>query len=240
MVNHHQRPSSARNPYNARKKVISKPLMITTLGCLLIFWIAFNLFLTKKSSTDTVKNRHPKHEEMHWRPQTGSSTEKEATTSRARGAKRKEDEQQQQPVAKKTKKNKHDFRSIKIETPPPKQKHVGESRNTISEKVKNLTASNPIYKGREKIVGMLTEMYIDVTQIDDEVWAKVPVWSEVEKIHGRRPAIYGLDTCENFRETVPAIDRHVMIAGMFNTGTNLLSILLQHNVSHTCLSTPTV
>ena len=68
------------------------------------------------------------------------------------------------------------------------------------------------------------EMYIDVTQIEDDVWAQVPVWDDITKLHGSAPVIYGLDTCEGFRSSVDPLDRRVGIAGMFNTGTNLFMV----------------
>jgi hypothetical protein len=43
------------------------------------------------------------------------------------------------------------------------------------------------------------------------------------------PVIYGLDTCERFRRTTPPDDASIGTAGLFNTGTNPLSMYLQAN-----------
>jgi hypothetical protein len=51
----------------------------------------------------------------------------------------------------------------------------------------------------------------------------------IVKVHGSEPVVYGLEHVSDLSRYGPAVDRHVAIAGMFNTGTNLLSILLQHN-----------
>ena len=126
----------------------------------------------------------------------------------------------------KKKRGKHDYRTFHIETPPPKQKH---ERVNFNDQIANLTKIHPVFEGREKLVHMLLEMYIDVEQIDEKVWAQVPVWDDIVKIHGSGPVIYGLDQCEDYRNRVAPIDRRVGVAGMFNTGTNLLAILLQHN-----------
>lgn len=126
---------------------------------------------------------------------------------------------------KKKKKDTHDYRNIKIETPPPNQHHD----EKIEEILANLTAHNSVYIGREKLVKMLLEMYIDVTQIDDSIWEQVPIWDDIVKVHGRAPVIHGLETCADFREAVPEFDRRAGIAGLFSSGTNLLAILLQHN-----------
>lgn len=128
------------------------------------------------------------------------------------------------------KKNQPDYRRYKIETPPPRAHSPHEAVSLdLDGQVANLTKHRPIYRGREKLLKMLLEMYIDVSQIEDSVWEKVPLWDEIQAAHGKSPVVYGLDTCEAFRKSVPAVDRHIGIAGLFSSGTNLLAILLQHN-----------
>ena len=48
-------------------------------------------------------------------------------------------------------------------------------------------------------------------------------------VYGKEPIIYGLDTCELFRESSDPADHFLAVAGTFNSGTNLLSELLIHN-----------
>jgi hypothetical protein len=201
-----------QNPYNTRKRVISKPLLFGTLLSILLFWVALVFHVLHKTTTPTDtgnESRPPPPRTSHDVPVPVSDPNKKATAT-----------------AKKRKKEKIDYRSIKIETPPPRTKH---GDFDFGAAVTNLTAHNPVFLGRERLVRMLLEMWIDPTQIDDSIWSQVPVWKDIVKVHGSEPVVYGLDTCQTFRDTVPAVDRHVAIAGMFNTGTNLLSILLQHN-----------
>ena len=190
-----RRPSSQyENPYNRRKKVTSKSLLLGTTLSILLFWMAFM---------------------FHVLPMTSSTSE---------------DGHSQGPNAPKRrikrKKDTTDYRTIKIETPPPRAKHDPMDFDAV---IANLTATNPVFIGRERLARMLLEMYIDPTQVEDSIWKQVPVWDDIVTVHGRAPVIYGLDSCQAFRDTVAPIDRHVGIAGMFNTGTNLLAILLQHN-----------
>jgi len=49
------------------------------------------------------------------------------------------------------------------------------------------------------------------------------------QIYGDGPRVLGLETCEQFRRDVPASARHWAIAGLPNTGTNALHILLREN-----------
>lgn len=67
-------------------------------------------------------------------------------------------------------------------------------------------------------------------QIDLDVLRRLPTWSEVTSLYGEEPVIYGTETCEQFRNSIPATERFVGVAGQMNTGTNALSKYLQHNL----------
>lgn len=64
---------------------------------------------------------------------------------------------------------------------------------------------------------------------NNKTMASMPKWSEVVKSFGSKPKIYGLDTCQQFQQTTKSFERHIGVAGMFNSGTNLLSSLLASN-----------
>ena len=50
------------------------------------------------------------------------------------------------------------------------------------------------------------------------------------------PVIYGMDTCEVYRQLVPDLrQRYVAPAGMFNTGTNNLAFSMQHNLERSSM-----
>jgi hypothetical protein len=64
---------------------------------------------------------------------------------------------------------------------------------------------------------------------NNKTMGSLPKWSEVEKSFGSKPKIYGLETCQQFQQTSRSFERHIGVAGMFNSGTNLLSSLLASN-----------
>jgi len=66
-------------------------------------------------------------------------------------------------------------------------------------------------------------------EVTPDLKAKLPSAQEVEALYGPRPIIHGLDTCQAFRDAVLPEDRFIAPAGMFNTGTNLMSEFLQAN-----------
>jgi len=49
-----------------------------------------------------------------------------------------------------------------------------------------------VSKGREPILDILREA--GITEFDAATVAKLPMWEEVERLYGKGPAIYGLDT----------------------------------------------
>ena len=60
--------------------------------------------------------------------------------------------------------------------------------------------------------------------LDEESLRLLPTWHDIESILGSlEPVVLGLDRCEAFRESVPPLRRMLGSAGMFNSGTNLVS-----------------
>eukprot|EP00545_Synedropsis_sp_CCMP1620_P005253 CAMPEP_0119029820 /NCGR_PEP_ID=MMETSP1176-20130426/40714_1 /TAXON_ID=265551 /ORGANISM="Synedropsis recta cf, Strain CCMP1620" /LENGTH=451 /DNA_ID=CAMNT_0006986175 /DNA_START=9 /DNA_END=1360 /DNA_ORIENTATION=- len=220
------------NPYNTRKKVLSKPLIAVAFGIVLCTWIAVTLHVFSSSNASLpppvslMKEQETAQQQLILAKE---SNQHEKLAASLNEKKKKKVEVKPKDNKKKKKKDTTDYRTIKLETPPPKSHH--DAIISLDAQIQNLTKHNPVYIGREKLVRMLLEMWIDVTQIGDDIWEQVPLWDDIVKVHGTAPQIHGLtDTnCAAFRDAVPEVDRHVAIAGMFNTGTNLLSILLQHN-----------
>ena len=59
---------------------------------------------------------------------------------------------------------------------------------------------------------------------------KLPSWSTIVDQFGPKPVILGMpDACTRYQETVAPKDRILAAAGMFSTGTNLVTQLLKHN-----------
>jgi hypothetical protein len=60
--------------------------------------------------------------------------------------------------------------------------------------------------------------------LDEESLRLLPTWSDIESLLGSsEPVVLGLDRCEAYRERVPPLRRMLGSAGMFNSGTNLVS-----------------
>ena len=52
---------------------------------------------------------------------------------------------------------------------------------------------------------------------------QLPTWFEIKSLIGTEAVLLGLDTCEDFRKNVRPLRRMIGSAGMFNSGTNLVS-----------------
>ncbi|KAL7547716.1 hypothetical protein ACHAWF_011000 [Thalassiosira exigua] len=76
------------------------------------------------------------------------------------------------------------------------------------------------------VPALLEQAGIDV---DAATRSKLPTPSQIASMYGPRPVVSGLDSCAAFRSAVRPEDRHVAPAGLFNTGTNNLAILLRRN-----------
>eukprot|EP00980_Cylindrotheca_fusiformis_P006518 scaffold1383_cov68-Cylindrotheca_fusiformis.AAC.1 len=57
----------------------------------------------------------------------------------------------------------------------------------------------------------------------------LPTQSQVEDLYGDKPVIIGLETCDAFQAKVPLADRHIGVAGIFNSGTTAFGLSLQAN-----------
>eukprot|EP00984_Skeletonema_dohrnii_P032009 scaffold25359_cov78-Skeletonema_dohrnii-CCMP3373.AAC.1 len=66
-------------------------------------------------------------------------------------------------------------------------------------------------------------------ELDNDSLESLPTWSQIESIIGKKPVFRGLDTCETFRQSVPPLGRMLGSAGMFNSGTNLVTRLMKEN-----------
>lgn len=83
-------------------------------------------------------------------------------------------------------------------------------------------------QGRERLVDILLEAGID--DIASEAIAVLPKWSSVSKLYGDKPVILGLERCEEFRMQTDPTDASIGTAGMFNTGTNPMSMYISNNM----------
>lgn len=81
-------------------------------------------------------------------------------------------------------------------------------------------------KGHDRVLQMLHKANVS---LDAKTMAQLPTWSQIVAQYGPNPVIFGLDTCTQFRNTVPELRRMLGAAGMFSTGTNLVTSLLKSN-----------
>mmetsp|Transcript_1945 Transcript_1945/g.2755 ORF Transcript_1945/g.2755 Transcript_1945/m.2755 type:complete len:394 (+) Transcript_1945:186-1367(+) len=88
------------------------------------------------------------------------------------------------------------------------------------------TANNEDTDDKERIIDILERAG---ETLNPEEIADLPTWSSVMAQYGSEPVIVGLDTCEQFQSMVPKEEAWIAPAGLFNTGTNLISLDLTKN-----------
>lgn len=81
--------------------------------------------------------------------------------------------------------------------------------------------------GREPLLAILRDA--GVTEMDAASISSLPLWQQVLDLYGEGPVVYGLDTCQAFRENIPVEDASIGTAGLFNTGTNPFAMYLSAN-----------
>ena len=67
---------------------------------------------------------------------------------------------------------------------------------------------------------------------DQELQTKIkelPSWDRIQELYGKKPIIFGLESCEKFQSLPNAAEHFISVAGTFNSGTNLMAQLLWQN-----------
>lgn len=92
------------------------------------------------------------------------------------------------------------------------------------------TSSSVTYTTVEDTTRVLQELGINRSNIHaGGLLGELPAWREISNNYGTRPVILGLDRCRAYRETVPAAERILGLAGLFSSGTNVMHHLLLNN-----------
>lgn len=86
-----------------------------------------------------------------------------------------------------------------------------------------------LWKGRERLYSMLEDAGLASTLPAANI-SSLPTQSTLDHHYGPDVVILGMDECPTYRSTIPLADRIIGVAGMFNTGTNLLDSQLRKNV----------
>jgi hypothetical protein len=88
--------------------------------------------------------------------------------------------------------------------------------------------------GREFLLQLLEDA--GVTDIENAVLQRLPTKDTLQHLYGSsssssysQPIFVGQETCATFRNLILPQDRFLAVAGLFNTGTNLMSIYLEAN-----------
>ena len=81
---------------------------------------------------------------------------------------------------------------------------------------------------KEGAIRMLQQAGIDDATIQ-QYHSQLPTDAQISNLYGTQPVIYNLESCPTFRQTVPPEQRMLGPAGLFSTGTNLLTHLLKQN-----------
>eukprot|EP00980_Cylindrotheca_fusiformis_P001238 scaffold331_cov117-Cylindrotheca_fusiformis.AAC.16 len=81
-------------------------------------------------------------------------------------------------------------------------------------------------KNKQHILDIFQEAQVDLTS---DMIDALPTWSQVQEVLGTHPYLLNLDSCRAYREKVPPLERMLGSAGIFNTGTNLVTHLLKQN-----------
>ena len=84
---------------------------------------------------------------------------------------------------------------------------------------------------KERVL-LLLKNNAGVQEISENTYQQLPTWSQITELYGSKPRILGLEQCESYQSYINVIQgdqKGLAVAGMFNSGTNLLSVLLASN-----------
>jgi hypothetical protein len=99
----------------------------------------------------------------------------------------------------------------------------------IKDNPENTKSEDDDDEDMKPIYEILRQARIHPAQLSSEQKSRLPTWSTVQRLYGDAPKIYGLDTCEKFRNTTELSLTFLAMAGTFNSGTNLLVSLMIQN-----------
>lgn len=126
-----------------------------------------------------------------------------------------------------------------LQQPPPMIKN--EEKKPTSKKIENVDRRHHFHgsndTGRARVVRLLQNA--GVTDLSADTVRLLPTWQQITDLYGSHPRILvhppsqrhdnQTDHCTTFRAMVPPERRLLGSAGMFSTGTNLVTTLLKKN-----------
>jgi hypothetical protein len=82
----------------------------------------------------------------------------------------------------------------------------------------------------ESLLQTLQDAGIDTDSLSQAQLDSVPTMETIRELYGPGPVVYGLDqVCQRYQESIPPMKRMLGSAGMFSSGTNLVTRLLKAN-----------
>jgi hypothetical protein len=113
--------------------------------------------------------------------------------------------------------------------PPPRN---GIKNGTVTMKEKENVGDNDDvnHKFAEKSIALRSLLAAGIAEETLlQHYGELPTNAAIIDLYGPRPIVIGLEWCELYRQSVPAVQRTLGAAGMFSTGTNLVTQLLKRN-----------
>jgi hypothetical protein len=104
-----------------------------------------------------------------------------------------------------------------------------DGRDVMRDSSGNLTREQ-VTIGREPILALLKEAGVGDLSVGRI--QTLPTWKQVVDLYGDETIVLGEDRCEEYRRKTPPSEAYVGVAGLFNTGTNLLEFHLRKNLRH--------
>jgi hypothetical protein len=104
-----------------------------------------------------------------------------------------------------------------------------DGRDVMRDSSGNLTREQ-VSIGREPILALLKEAGVGDLSVGKI--QSLPTWNQVVELYGDETIVLGTDRCEAYRKMTPPSEAYVGVAGLFNTGTNLLEYHLRANIRH--------
>jgi hypothetical protein len=84
---------------------------------------------------------------------------------------------------------------------------------------------------KDRILWLLQDAGVALSSLSQEERQQLPKWQHVIDLYGDDIIVHGQEQCEAFRQHVPnPKDRILAVAGLFNTGTNLLNTQFTRNI----------
>ena len=112
----------------------------------------------------------------------------------------------------------------------------------IDATILRLVSNHPECQGKEKLLEIFVKAGLaDLMDDEDMLCDELPTWAEVSSLYGDEPVIYGLESCQRYRDKLAAfrqagrkVNPDPRVGGLFNTGTNAFaaSLILNYEAKH--------